>query len=164
MTEPSDPYKLAQYEAMLRRQEQQWRAQTEDIQRSDRAAVDLGIATLKTGVLINAGALVAMLAFTGQHWTEQPALTAEILRRSESFVWGLISVALGGGVSYFYQSIVTTWHQHKLNEASSGKKPKYRTHVRVAAITLAALMIGLVIGGYVEFVHGVIAVMRALHP
>ena len=57
---------LARYEAVVRRQEIDWRASVDLFAYSDRAAVDIGIGALKTAILINAGAVVALLAFAGQ--------------------------------------------------------------------------------------------------
>jgi probable HAF family extracellular repeat protein len=59
----------------------------------DRAAVDIGITALKTAVLINAGALVALLAFVGQLWGSKngPKLLLEVWSVSRHFVSGLIN-------------------------------------------------------------------------
>ena len=56
------------HESYLRRQEIIWQTYFDARNQTDRGAVDIGIAALKTVVLINAGALVALIAFVAQIW------------------------------------------------------------------------------------------------
>ena len=51
---------LENYRALLRRQEQNWQARFESVLHSDRAAVDIGLLAVRTAILMNAGASVAL--------------------------------------------------------------------------------------------------------
>ena len=162
--DPNSPVNVALYEAQLRRQHDTWRAQLEYILHSDRAAIDLGITTLKTGILINAGALVAVLALVGQLWKDKQSLISIVLSTSRHFVWGLIAVAAGSAAAYFYQSFVTWSRDQKLKEISTNKLPRSYGLVRKGVWCFGILMVILVLAGYVEFTVGVLSTMKSLHP
>jgi hypothetical protein len=164
MTDHQDGVDQSTREAVLRRQELHWQAQIDDARHSDRAAVDIGIATLKTAVLINAGALVAILALVGQLWHDQPKLVAPVLSLSRNFGWGLISAAIGSVAAYFYQSLVTLTRLQLLTKLSAGAEPR---HHKLACRCLQAAkvaMLLLVIGAFVLFIVGVTRIVTVLHP
>jgi hypothetical protein len=103
----SESEKLAAYEATLRRQELEWQALNDRVNQSDQAAVDIGVGALKTIILINAGAIVAFLAFVGQLWKDDPLLVANVLHASMPFVVGIIFSSVAYSIAYIYQSMLT---------------------------------------------------------
>ena len=140
-----------------------WQAQLEIVLQSDRAAVDIGITALKTSMLINAGAAVALLAFIGQLWNTKSGMLTVILNGMMPFVWGVFASAVAAGVAYIYQSIVTLYEQQQLEQISEGGSEKKPHNGALAAkIGTSVLMIGLVIASYVLFISGVLSVIRAL--
>ncbi len=156
---------LEAYKAELRREEHRWQAQVETIRHCDRAAVDIGLTVLRTALLINAGAVVALLAFVGQLWGREEQRMAGVLDASLPFVGGLASAALAAGVAYFYQSFVTAMAQRALEEISRGAKdlnpqvwiPRLTDWTRVAMVALVVLSYGL-------FLWGIIRAINAMTP
>jgi hypothetical protein len=73
----SDPHDIT-----ARRQEQQWLSQIEMVRHSDRAAVDIGITTLKTAILINSGAIALLVALAGNLWKEDKRMALNVLEAS----------------------------------------------------------------------------------
>lgn len=100
---------LAQYEAALRRQEIHLQAMLSNISHSDRAAIDIGIETLKVTLLVNAGAIVAVLAFMGTVWgaPDGQAVVAKIIIGIKPFIYGVALSAVSFAVAYIYQSVMT---------------------------------------------------------
>lgn len=71
-----------------------------------RATLTMGHTTLKSALLINGGAAVALLAFIGGIWSKESSKAA-ISAVSESlylYVIGVLSAALAAGASYFAQA------------------------------------------------------------
>ncbi|MGB8275295.1 MAG: hypothetical protein WCF16_08530, partial [Alphaproteobacteria bacterium] len=98
--------KIADLKTKLRWEEMTWRANFDRYIHSDRAAVDIGLVALRTAILINAGAVVALLAFVAQIWqrngTQQ--ILSQVLSGMRPFLYGLVSAGLAGGIAYIYQS------------------------------------------------------------
>lgn len=164
MTDQSD-LELEQYKAQLRRQEMNWRARFDSMESSDRAAVDIGLVAVRTAVLINAGAAVALLAFVGQLWRDQNPTLKIVLHAMQPFVWGLLAAAVAAGVAYFYQSFMTARYQHGLAEISeAADKLQPMKFTPWFAGTTGILMIALVIASYVFFAWGTLFSIRALAP
>ena len=83
-----DDKDLEANKANLPRDELLWRARFDLFLHTDRAAVDIGLTALRVALLINAGAVVALLAFVGQLWGEEGQRLTDILGASLPFVWG----------------------------------------------------------------------------
>lgn len=85
------------------------RIKHEYVLHSDRNAVDLGISSIKTIILMNSGALIAILAFVGQVWNKDQGskITVYILFSSIPFLLGLVAGILCSFFAYFYQSALT---------------------------------------------------------
>jgi len=109
---------LERYKALLRRQELNWQARFESMLESDKAALAIGLVALRTAVLINAGAVVALLAFVGQLWRDGGDTLAGVLAGMLPFVYGLVAAGAAAGVAYFYQSFMTVLEQRALAEVS----------------------------------------------
>ena len=99
---------LAQYDAAERRKDVYWKGSLDWVLHSERAAVDIGIGVLRTLILINAGALVALLST--QIWNRDGLRQIGINKLVESLVpfgVGMVAGAVAFGLAYFYQSAVT---------------------------------------------------------
>lgn len=126
---------------------------------SDRAAVDIGLLLLKNAVLINAGALVAILAFLGQFGESPKALG--VLHSSRAFIGGLTFALVGAVAAYFYQSHVTYregLNINKLNQVGPGPSLK----VERVRIILAVIMLLLILASYGALACGAFDVYNAL--
>ena len=160
-----DGKELERYKAILRRQEQNWRARFDRALHSDLAAVDIGLVALKTAILVNAGAVIALLAFVGQIWDEGGDTMAALLRGIKPFVYGLVAAGVAAGVAYIYQSIITVREQRALAEVSEGADDlKPQVWVPRLSKWTAVGMIGLVLLSYALFIWGALDIVRALAP
>ncbi len=149
-------------ESTLRRQEMHWSSLASDIRLSNGVAADIGIDALKTAILINAGAIVALLAFAGQLWNKDEGRNVawQVLSSGKPFVLGLVCAAVAFAVAYFYQSFVTVVFQHALAKVSDGgDKLKPNSSFTCAAKITAVLMIGLAFGAVGCFIDGSFAVV-----
>ena len=164
MTDAGDK-ELEAYKASLRGQELRWGFQTGLILHSDRAAVDIGLTVLRVALLINGGAIVAILAFVGQLWGEEAQRMTGVLDASLPFVLGLMTAVLAAGVAYFYQSFVTARAWRFLEEISRGGED-LKPQVWVPRLTdwTRIAMVGLVLASYVLFLWGTIGAIKAMAP
>lgn len=165
MAEGTNDGNIERYKIEMRRQEMHWRARFETMQHSDRAAVDIGLTALKTALLINGGAVVALLAFAGQLWNQEGERMASVLDASVFFLWGLIAAAFAAGVAYLYQSLQTRQSIRSLDEISAGAE-NLRPEVWTPKLrwTAALIMVGLVTVSYVLFLWGAFAAVSAMAP
>lgn len=153
----------AQYESQLRREEMSWQAQADRVIQSDRAAVDIGLVALKTAILVNAGALVALLALVGQLWDHHSVVSA-VVAYCRSFVRGLAYAVVASAVAYIYQSTVTYSEGKILESISANPSVGQKTlkHLVLAQGWVGILMLALVAASIIEFGLGVIGVADAL--
>lgn len=160
-----DDKDIERYRASLRRQEMHWRAQFETVQENERAAVDIGLMTLRTALLINAGAAVALIAFVAQLWGEETERMTDVLNASKFFVWGLFCAAVAAGVAYFYQSAMSAKASDALEEISR-KAEDFKPRVWVSKFSdwTRAAMVSLVLLSYVFFLSGAQGVMNVIFP
>lgn len=161
----NDAEKKAILESTLRREELHWNSLATDVRNSDRVAADIGIDALKTAVLINAGAIVALLSFAGQLWNKDAGrvLAWDMLNAGKPFALGLVCGSSAFAVAYFYQSFVTALYQHALAKVSiggDGLKPPVKL-TRCAGVA-AIIMIGLAFGSVGCFIRGSWAVVDAV--
>jgi hypothetical protein len=99
-----------------------------------RSVIAYGLAALKSSMLINGGAAVAMLAFIGKIWEKSISVEAvNLLTNSIAFFsFGVLLAAIGSAGSYFTQYCYSESH-HKIG------------------MTFHALTVVMVIGAYVLF-------------
>lgn len=171
-----DPLKSAAYEAQLRgqlleqeikfrREDQNWNARLTRVLHSDRAAVDIGLTALRTSVLMNAGAVVALLAFVGQLWDSEDAIIRTVLWTMMPFLAGVILGGLGTGIAYFYQSFVSYRYERYLQEISvEADQLTPLTWLDPVVKWTAITMVGLVFAAYLCFIGGVIWTAVELAP
>jgi hypothetical protein len=132
-----------------RREDIIWEKNHERMQLSDRAAIDIGLGALKSAIFMNAGALVALIAFVAQIWGKKNGdkLIKVIFESAHTFTYGLI---LGGAafvIAYFYQSIVTTSFEHHLKKIPLFREPiprkitwlSWATRVLMVILAIASL-------------------------
>lgn len=105
----TDEYKLEAYKARLRREEIRWEAQIQKARASDQAAVALGINAIRAATLLNAGALITLLAFVGNTWADETLVgfRTSILSAMSLFLVGVILSGACSMLAYFYQSFLT---------------------------------------------------------
>jgi len=163
----SDDHKLkaslAQYDATTRRQDLNWRTRFDHMLHSDRAAVDIGIGALKTIITLNAGALVALLAFFGQIWSNntEHKFALKVLVAGQPFIWGLIFGGTSFLVAYFYQSVITCkfYCDMELELLTDSIKHQVikqkKCRVSRAVTPLALFMVLLAVLAFVFFIFGV---------
>jgi hypothetical protein len=133
----------------------------EQARHSDRAAVDIGLSTLRSAILVNAGSLVALLALSGQVWKESHDAAVKLLSSSRIFVWGLLLAVCGSVVAYFYQSLVTRLEYKRLDQTRGiGNGPSRK--LRWTVVLSAVLMVMLVLASYVVFAWGASNITSAL--
>ncbi len=142
-----------------------WAARVDRALHSDLAAVDLGLVALKTAILVNAGAVIALLAFVGQLWDEGGDTMAALLRGTKPFVYGLVAAGVAAGVAYIYQSTITVLEQRALAEVSEGADDlKPQVWMPRLSKWTAVAMVGLVLVSYALFIWGALDIVRALAP
>jgi len=169
MTSEIDPREVENHASNLRRQEMVWRARHDSILHADRGAVDIGLVALRTAVLVNAGAIVALLAFISQLWDDTSEDTKNtigaVLDGMGPFIVGLVSAGVCSVVAYFYQSLVTARRQRHLREISKGAdKLAPAQWLPIIVGLFGTLMIGLVVLSYGAFVVGTMWVVDVLAP
>jgi hypothetical protein len=151
---------LEHYKAVVRRQELDRQTRHQNVLHSDRAAVDLGLTALQTAILINGGAVVAILAFVGQLWGRDTKILNAVLHSAAWFVYGIISAVAAAFVAYLYASFVTAEEQYWLRKVSD-------SHVERSVwfwprVIASVIMIGLVLASYGFFVRGAFEAMATM--
>lgn len=143
----------------LRLKEMDWRARYDRFIHCDRAAVDIGIAALKTAILVNAGAIVSLLALIGQLWNNQEQgreLAIQVISECNNFIYGIISGGVAFAIAYFYQSTVTEIARRDLEDVF-GKSIRSPAVLRTAKAT-GISMIALTVISLIFFFAGVLKI------
>ncbi|HEY4971492.1 MAG TPA: hypothetical protein VII35_16455 [Steroidobacteraceae bacterium] len=150
------------YETTMRREEMPWQGQLDRIRHFDRAAIDIGLTAVQSGILANAGALVALLAFTGQIWEKDPnhIIVHRLVTVSAPFVRGLICGLATTIVAYIYQSVMTAWAANELKKMSKAEFSKFG--FRWVARPMAVVMLALACGSFWGFILGVLKLPSVL--
>ena len=78
-----------------------------------RSIINYGTVVLKSAILINGGAAVALLAFIGNIWTKgiTPTSVVPLTSSIAYFSFGVLSATIGTATSYFTQYYYGTEHQ-----------------------------------------------------
>lgn len=158
-----DIKKMTEEETNLRLKELDLRTRYDRFLQSDRAAADIGIGALKTVILINAGAIVSLLALIGQLWNNQDQgrqLAIQIIPKFLLFGWGLAAGGVAFTVAYFYQSAITELARKDFDGVFSvSVKPP--SMLRLANIT-RIMMVAFAFISLVFFIFGMFGVASAL--
>lgn len=132
------PIKIEEYKLTHQSKLEGYKAQNQMNIEMFRSVIQYGQASLKSAILINGGAAVALLAFIGKIWSDEKSkiVINELSYSLTLFVFGTLAVAVATGITYIAQSL--------FNE---GK-------IKIAHC-VNGLIISLVIGSYIIFSLGV---------
>jgi len=133
----SSSLKVEEYKLTHQSKLEGYKAETQWSIEQFRSVIAYGQATLKSAILINGGAAVALLAFIGKIWSDENSQLAikELSYSLTLFVFGTLAIAIATGITYIAQSLFNT-----------GKN--------TLAHCVNGLVIGLVIASYVLFSLG----------
>lgn len=150
---------------------QRWALRQIGVLASDRAAVDIGLVTLRTAILVNSGAIVALLAFVGQLWPENGLLLGGavvlpiVLHGLWPFIVGLGLALFSAPIAYIYQSLVTASGDRQLSRITPSTDTVDETsRLDIWIRVLAILMVGGTAASYGLFCYGAWGIMDALAP
>ena len=96
---------LAEYKAKNDANLAEYRVRADSELEQFRSVIQSGQAALKSAILINGGAAVALLAFLGRIW-QKPQSTADVSGLTMSlleFIFGVLAVAVASGTTYICQ-------------------------------------------------------------
>jgi hypothetical protein len=88
---------------------------------AERETADVGIVTLRTAILVNAGAVVALLAFVGQLWASQKAVLAAVLGHAYWFFLGLAAALAASVVAYCFVEMKSAREDRRYFAMLNGK-------------------------------------------
>ena len=100
-----------------------WLHLKESLFEANRGAVELAGITLKTAILLNGAAAIAVLAFIGQVWQpegEQPALVAKMVAVLHDLVIGVFAAATATGFGYL-RMYFEGWYLDSCVKTDDGK-------------------------------------------
>ena len=129
-----------------------WQKRYETVMHYDRITADLGIFVLKTTIVINGAALVALLAaYPGIRGDE--AFAAAIPAGGYWFLWGLLLAVLAAFIAYFSQGFMAAMHGYRMQKEYGNEKPpnSWAEHVATPTVWVAILLVG---ASYVMFALG----------
>jgi len=100
-----DEHKMAEWKEKCCREMADWNAKNIWNIEMFKAVIMAGQAAIKSAILINGGAAVALLAFTGHVFTtsQDSEVTAKLACAMAYFVGGIVSGAVASGVVYLTQ-------------------------------------------------------------
>lgn len=144
---------LASYEASLRREEMLWQHYANEFARSDGHAVQTGIVALRTAILLNSGAIIALMALAGRIIDFGNNVAISIFNRVDLYLVGLVCAMFAAGTAYLYQSFVTAenfnkWQRSDVTTNDSAKAKSYQRPINGVAL----FMVMLVLASYALFV------------
>ena len=130
---------LAEYRAENERNIAHYNAQQLHAVEMFKSVIGYGSAALKSAILINGGAAVALLAFIGNIWSKEIAQAAvsHLTSAIAYFSFGVLAAAVGTASSYFTQYY-------------------YSENYQRTGIVFHTLTVAVVIGSYVLFSLGII--------
>ena len=132
-----------------------WQRVYEQILHSNRAAVDIGLFVLKVVMVVNAGALIALLATIGQ-FKDVEGVVDSIAESAYPFFFGLMTAILGAGLSYFYQSLITAnlWNAYYAKFSNPEEPPPFPWAGQLAEVVMWIVIILLVLTSCASFGFG----------
>ncbi|MCH9050503.1 MAG: hypothetical protein IIA72_05410 [Proteobacteria bacterium] len=159
MTNGTEELNGGQQEAVAKHE--RWIHLKESVFECGKGAVELGGIALKTVILINGAAAVAVLAFITQLWQasgEQPAIMTSMVGVMSGLVVGVFAGALATGLGYL-RMYFEGWYLHReIEKVDSGKAQM------VLAIVFQVAAIILVIYAYIRFGVAMYQATAALVP
>ena len=160
MTEgtPNNPQQEAEYAAAVQRSLAHYRALQDLGLELGRFAVTLGQVALRTVILINGAAAVAVLAFLGQIWDPAEGARELIPPMLAALSWFVSAVIAGGiatGLAYITQLLYTIAFQRERDEKSNV------TAFRRWGVGCHGITTALVAFGYLAFLLGTLKTVSA---
>ena len=132
---------------------------------SDRAAVDIGLFTMKVVMVINGGALVALMVFLrGFTGPGTAFLRSATVQAIKLFLLGLLLAALASGIAYINQNAVTANIWNDLAKVTDPKAKIPQPHTEKVAGPLIFAVIILTVVAYGLFAAGAWTLLTALDP
>jgi uncharacterized membrane protein YjfL (UPF0719 family) len=124
---------------------------------AEKMAATVGIEAIKTWVLINAGALVAIFAFMAQQIDKsKPLLLIHIIKASHPFGWGLIAAVVNFVIYYIYQSLTAYTYEEEMKNGRAAE-----LQLKHLMASMALLMLIMPILSVLFFILGAWKVSRA---
>lgn len=138
----------------------QWQKLFEAALHSDRMTGDIGVFVLKIFLVINGGALIALMA-AFQPLAENKEIAADLTSSGMQFLVGLSCAVLAAAVSYFYQTLLTLskWDQM---QAEFGGEPSMPKASMVSKIIMYVGVLPLCLGSFVAFLLGALSILDAM--
>jgi hypothetical protein len=140
-------------------------AQRQRVLAAERESADVGIVALRTAILVNAGAVVALLAFIGQLWSSRNAVLAAVLGYVHWFFWGLVAAVAASVVAYCFVEMKSAREDRRYFAMLKGEDALPLGDPDSPARLgewLAVLVGALVLGAYASFAIGAWRVLAAL--
>ena len=138
MTNSTEELNGGQQEAVAKHE--RWMHLKESVFECNKGAVEIGGIALKTAILINGAAAVAVLAFITQLWQasgEQPAIMTSMVGVLDSLLIGVFAGALATGLGYLRMYFEGWYLNREIDKVDSGKAQMILGNVfQVAAIIL----------------------------
>ncbi|HCX66478.1 hypothetical protein [Parvibaculum sp.] len=142
-----------------------WEERTSVFIHADRASVDLGMMSLKTGLVVNSGALVALLAFLGSsanlNCAEMAPLIGGLVTSAYYFGIGASAAAIDTAIAYIYQSGIagSTWANYKRRNQLE-VRPAERASEIISSVAVWPMVL-LAVASLTLFVFGIFEVLGA---
>ena len=134
-----------------------------------RGSIQFGLMAFRVSLLINAGSLIALLAFMGQAFGAlEHEFVSSVISQARPFVYGMILAAISTGLGYLYQALLegesTAQYDQLIKDPTSPFViySKYYNVVKKINSYIAIIMIIAVICSYVAFAWGAINVISVL--
>lgn len=137
-----------------------WQKMYETALHSDRVAADLGIFVMKILLVINGGALIAVMNAV-QPLGQNKQIAGQMTDGGGMFLWALAAAALAAGVAYFYQGCITSLEWNKMHVEFGGGTPAKRMSI-AANVLIYAIIIPLCLLSFGLFLCGGLRVLWAL--
>ncbi|PIW25845.1 MAG: hypothetical protein COW30_18105 [Rhodospirillales bacterium CG15_BIG_FIL_POST_REV_8_21_14_020_66_15] len=122
----------------------EWEKRFDYATHSDLLAANIGVFVLKTVIILNAGALVTLIA-AYPHLRNETGFVARLPEAGTLFFWGLAAAIVAGFLGYIYQSLVTRneWDQMAVRfPAPNTKPPKQWAKPTSTILIIIILLLG----------------------
>lgn len=123
-------------------EERVWQQTLEVRKSSFESVIRYGEAALKSAILINGGASIAILTFITQIWSKTPNIISSLLFSLIMFVLGTLSSSLASGMAYLTQL-------HHLNENNPGFKKMRKITIALVVLSYVLFTVGVFYTFYV---------------
>lgn len=124
--------------------------------------VDVGVFALKTALIINAGASIALVGLIGTFAADQPEYWHGLVDSGRMFVVGTVAASLSVGLAYFHQNCLTWLARDAIDlPVAADSPPRKRVLVSRLAIALITLVISAASLSYGIFIVGAFSLLES---